>query len=73
MSILIPAAVWALSTVTVVGALWLASRKPMPAPSLPASSSHNPRTCEVCLWASDVGVIVAIDWALWSSEMERTS
>lgn len=40
-----------------------------PVPYWPAS--HEPADCEVCCWASDVGVIAAIDWALWSSQMQE--
>jgi hypothetical protein len=31
--------------------------------------AHDPADCEVCCWASDVGVIAAIDFDRWAAEM----
>ena len=58
---------------SVAGLLWVANRETVA--ELPdAPVPHDPAACEVCCWASDVGVIAAIDWALWAAEcQERTS
>jgi hypothetical protein len=63
---------WAGTSALVLRFLLRAAREDTPTPTeLP--HAHDPADCDVCCWASDVGVIAAIDWALWSSEMEAAS
>lgn len=75
-AVLIAAAIYLSFSALAIAALLRATRGETlaelpdePVPDEPAS--HDPAACEVCCWASDVGVIAAIDWALWSSQMQE--
>jgi hypothetical protein len=51
-------------------ALWLRRQGDLALADL-GPTSHDQAACDVCCWASDVGIIARLDFDLWAAELQE--